>query len=398
MTNHVVLPRMLEIGAGSSKELPNILRSLGCRRPLIVTDKVMVSLGYVETLGSLLHAEDFDYSVFDQTVPEPTETSILAGVELARAGIGNQPFDCIVALGGGSPIDSAKAIAILAKFGGDMRAYKFPRDVSEPGLPVIAIPTTAGTGSEVTRFTIITDDTDSTDDTNDEKMLCSGIGFMPTAALIDFELTLSAPPRVTADTGIDALTHALEAYVSAKANLFSDQQALAAMTLIGPNLKKAYFEPNNRKAREAMMMGATLAGIAFSNASVALVHGMSRPIGAFFHVPHGMSNAMLLPAITEFSMDAAPKRYADCARAMTVANDADSDAIANQKLLKELKSINTELAVPSLEEFGVDKHRYFGLAETMANHALSSGSPNNNPKIPTIPEMVELYRRVWNQE
>ncbi len=392
MTSRLILPRIMQSGAGASKELPAILKAFGCQRPLIVTDKVMVSLGYVETLGALLSENDLTYAVFDGTVPEPTEDSIIAGVEIARTGIDGAPFDCIVALGGGSPIDSAKAIGILAKFGGTMRDYKFPRDVAEPGLPVIAIPTTAGTGSEATRFTIITDDK------NDEKMLCAGIGFMPIAALIDFELTMSAPPRVTADTGIDALTHAMEAYVSRKANVFSDQQALAAMRLIGPNLRTAYFQPGNRPAREAMMMGATLAGIAFSNASVALVHGMSRPIGAFFHVPHGLSNAMLLPAITAFSISAAPQRYADCARAMGIATQQDSDELANQKLLTELKQLNQELSVPSLAEFGADKTRFFELRTLMAEQALASGSPSNNPRVPSIDEMVALYEQVWNQE
>ena len=170
-----------------------------------------------------------------------------------------------------------------------MRDYKFPRIVVESGLPIIAVPTTAGTGSEVTRVTIIADEQ------TDEKMLCLGIGFMPVAALIDFSLTLSLPARITADTGIDALTHAMEAYVSKKASLYSDSQALEAMRLIGPNLRRAYHDGTDKAAREAMMLGSTLAGVAFSNASVALVHGMSRPIGAHFHVPHGLSNAMLLP-------------------------------------------------------------------------------------------------------
>lgn len=177
-----------------------------------------------------------------------------------------------------------------------MKDYKFLRQVNEPGLPLIAIPTTAGTGSEVTRFTIITDDQ------ADEKMLCCGMGFMPVAALVDYNLTLSLPPLTSADTGIDALTHAMEAYVSQKANLYSDCQAIAAMRLIGPNLRKVYHNTDDHKAREAMMLGSILTGIAFSNASV---HGMSRPISAFFHVPHGLSNAMLLPSVTEFSISAA---------------------------------------------------------------------------------------------
>jgi alcohol dehydrogenase class IV len=298
-------------------------------------------------------------------------------------------FDSIVALGGGSPIDSAKAIAVLGKYGGVIGDYRHPRLVNEPGLPIIAIPTTAGTGSEVTRFTIITDEA------NDEKMLCVGMGFMPVAALIDYRLTLSLPARTTADTGIDALTHAIEAYVSRKANPYSDSQAVAAMGLIGPNLLRVYHDGQNETAREAMMIGATLAGIAFSNSSVALVHGMSRPIGAIFHVPHGLSNAMLLPAVTAWSIPAAPRRYADCARAIGAATVKDSDANANKQLIAFLEKVNIELAVPTLEQFGADHDRFKRSLTVMAQQALASGSPGNNPRVPTGDEVIELYRTLW---
>lgn len=385
MTNRIVLPRIMQTGAGASKDIPQILATLGCNRPLIITDKMMVELGYVRRIEDVLASASILSDVFSDTVPEPTSASITAGVDRVRAG----NFDSIIALGGGSPIDSAKAIGILGKFGGEMRDYKFPRDVSEEGLPLIAIPTTAGTGSEATRFTIITDED------ADEKMLCVGLGFMPIAALIDYELTMSVPPRVTADTGIDALTHAIEAYVSQKANLYSDTQALAAMKLIGPNLRTAFYTPDDHPAREAMMLGSTLAGIAFSNASVALVHGMSRPIGAAFHVPHGLSNAMLLPTVTAFSIPAAAERYADCARAMGAASEQDSTDLANRKLLDELTALNTELQVPSPEQFGIDKDTFFALMPTMAEQALASGSPGNNPRVPTVEELVELYATLW---
>ncbi|WP_432696901.1 iron-containing alcohol dehydrogenase [Marinobacterium sp. YM272] len=388
MSNRIILPRLMEVGAGASQKTPDILAALGCKSPLIVTDRMMVQLGYVEKLQAALNEAGLESDLFADTLPEPTEASIIAGVDKVKAG----SYDSIIALGGGSPIDSAKAISILGKFGGQMRDYKFPRDVSEQGLPVIAIPTTAGTGSEVTRFTIITDAD------KDEKMLCVGLGFMPVAALVDYELTISVPARVTADTGIDALTHAMEAYVSAKANPYSDSQALAAMRLIGPNLRRAYHTPNNREAREAMMLGSTLAGVAFSAASVALVHGMSRPIGAFFHVPHGLSNAMLLPTVTAFSLDSAPQRYADCARAIGVALQSDDTDTANAKLLAELRALNSELKVPSPAEFGIERERYFELRTTMAEQALASGSPGNNPRVPTVDELVELYAAVWNQE
>ena len=385
MPIQVTLPRILQIGSGASLALAETLATLGCSRPLLVTDKMMVELGYVERLRRALNEADIDLTVFEDTLPEPTAASIQAGVFIVRDG----DYDSIVALGGGSPIDSAKAIAILGKHGGVMRDYKFPRVVTEPGLPVIAIPTTAGTGSEVTRVTIITDET------NNEKMLCTGIGFMPIAALVDYDLTLSLPQRTTADTGIDALTHAMEAYVSRKASPYSDSQAVAAMKLIGPNLRRAYHSGRDTGAREAMMLGATLAGIAFSNASVALVHGMSRPIGALFHVPHGLSNAMLLPSVTAYSISAATGRYADCARAMGYAQHDDSDETANKKLLSELHALNKELQVPTPEQFGIDKTVFFNQLETMAQQALDSGSPGNNPVVPDIGDIIDIYKQLW---
>jgi alcohol dehydrogenase len=385
MSSQIILPRIMQVGYGASLELPNVLASLHCNRALIVTDKMMVKLGYASSIQAVLQQHDIACDVFDDTVPEPTVASIQTGVTTVK----NADYDCIVALGGGSPIDSAKAIAILAKYGGVMQDYRFPRMVTEQGLPLIAIPTTAGTGSEVTKFTIITDET------NDEKMLCVGIGFMPVAALVDYQLTMSLPPRTTADTGIDALTHAMEAYVSKKANAYSDSQAIAAIKLIGPNLRKVYKNGNDEKAREAMMLGATLAGIAFSSASVALVHGMSRPIGAFFHVPHGLSNAMLLPSVTAFSISAASARYADCARAMGIATEQDNNDEANQKLLVELNALNDELAVPTPFEFGIERDDFFEVCQTMAEQALASGSPANNPIEPSIDEIIEIYQKLW---
>ncbi|MEC8232088.1 MAG: iron-containing alcohol dehydrogenase, partial [Pseudomonadota bacterium] len=245
MSYQIILPRFMHIGKGASERIVDTLASLQCSKPLLVTDHVMVELGYAARMAAYLADRDILMDIFSDTVPEPTVSSIRAGVDIVREG----DYDCIVALGGGSPIDSAKAIAILGKFGGHMRDYKFPKVTDDAGLPIIAVPTTAGTGSEVTRFTIITDDETS------EKMLCVGRGFMPTAALVDYSLTLSLPQRVTADTGIDALTHAIEAYVSRKANLYSDAQALSAMALIAPNLRMVFADPSNERARESMMLG-----------------------------------------------------------------------------------------------------------------------------------------------
>ena len=385
MANTIILPRIMEVGKNACEKLPTILQSLGVSKPLIVTDKIMVQLGYVQQIKDILSSQSILCEVYDDTIPEPTDSSIMGGVKMIQEG----DFDSIIALGGGSPIDSAKAIGVLGKFGGVIRDYKFPRIVNEESLPIIAIPTTAGTGSEATRFTIITDEQ------SNEKLLCVGVAFMPIATIIDYALTLTVPPRTTADTGIDAMCHAIEAYVNQKHNPFSDQQCLAALRLIGPNLKTAYHDGSNEIAREQMMLGSTLAGISFSNSSVALVHGMSRPIGAFFHVPHGLSNAMLLPSVTEFSIPFAAERYAQCAVALGVATENDEIDKANQQLIQFLNDLNQELKVPTLAEFGVDKADFDHAVETMVEQAFASGSPNNNPRIPTREEMLKLYHDLW---
>jgi alcohol dehydrogenase class IV len=226
-------------------------------------------------------------------------------------------------------------------------------------------------------------------------MLCMGLGLMPVAALVDFELTLSMPYRLTADTGIDSLCHALEAYVSRKANPFTDSVALTAMRTIYRNIRTACAEPDNRGAREAMMLAATQGGIAFANASVTLIHGMSRPIGALYHVPHGLSNAMLLPEVTAWSVGHAPARYAHCARYMGISGDSDSDAAACGSLVDALRELTAELEVPGPRDYGIAESDWFASLELMAGQALDSGSPANNPRIPDAAEIVALYERIW---
>jgi len=264
-----------------------------------------------------------------------------------------------------------------------------PAAANSAALPVICVPTTAGTGSEATRFTVITDTE------RGEKMLIAGLGALPLAAVVDHELTFGLPKRITADTGIDSLTHALEAFVSKRANPVADDYARIAMRLIAPNLRRVWADPKDEAAREAMMRGATLAGLAFSNSSVALVHGMSRPIGAHFHVPHGMSNAMLLPAVTAFGLEAGRARYAEAARVMGLARENEGDQSACAKLVEKLRALNRELEVPTPARYGIDADTWNGLLPTMAQQALASGSPGNNPRVPTADEIVALYRETY---
>lgn len=382
----ITTPPILLIGGGAITELADVLGKLGCAKPLIVTDPFMRDSGKLSAITDVLNSTDISWQVFADTVPEPTDDVVVTGAAIIRAG----NFDCLIALGGGSPIDTAKAMSLLAHGGGTVRDYKVPNQPNEPGLPVIAIPTTAGTGSEVTKVTVITDQS------NDEKMLIMGLGCLPAAAIVDYQLTYSVPYRTTADTGLDSLTHAIEAYVSARHNPYTDTLALSSMGLIARNIRTACAEPENSATREAMMLAATQGGMAFSNASVCLVHGMSRPIGAFFHVAHGLSNAMLLPTITEFSAPAAMERYADCARAMGLADSSTSTESAVANLIAELRQLNTDLQVPSPRSYGIDEDKYFSLLPTMAEQALASGSPNNNPRVPKAAEIIQLYREAWN--
>lgn len=387
MITSVAMPRMMRIGAGSSAAIGQVLASLGLSKPLIVTDPFMLRRGSVEAILAPLSAAGIrQVRVFSECVSDPTDASIARGIEFLRQGT----HDCVIGFGGGSPLDTAKAIAVFSGLPGAIREYRAPHSQDKAGLPIIAVPTTAGTGSEVTRFTIITDQA------SNEKLLCVGLAYLPIAALVDYELTLSMPPRLTADTGLDSLTHAIESHVSRKANPFSDTFALRAMAEIAPNIRKAVREPQNRAARKAMMFGATLAGIAFSNASVALVHGMSRPIGAFFHVPHGLSNAMLLPVVTAYSAQSALVRYAACARAMGVADPGDGDETAVANLVTELTQLNVDLAVPSPERFGIQRAEWDSVLDVMAEQALASGSPANNPIVPSAGDIRALYQRAYH--
>ncbi|MFD7454567.1 iron-containing alcohol dehydrogenase [Kitasatospora sp. NPDC059827] len=385
MVASLSLPRIMRVGRGAVEVLGEVMAGLGLSRPLLVTDAFLVGTGAADRLGTVLTGAGLSPRLFADTVPDPTTDSLTAGLKALE----EHGADSVIGFGGGSPMDSAKALALLAVQGGRMRDYKAPRVTPGPALPVIAVPTTAGSGSEATQVTVITDS-----DT-DEKMLCLGPAFQPLAAVIDPDLTLSMPPRLTADTGIDALTHAVEAYVSRRANPFTDGLALTAIGTIGRHLRRAYADGTDTVAREAMMLAATQAGLAFSNSSVALVHGMSRPIGAHFQVAHGLSNAMLFPAVTAFSVHGARARYADCARALGVATAGDPDDLAADRLVDALRALCRDLAVPTPRSHGIDRDDWTRLTPVMAEQALASGSPANNPVVPTAEQIRELYARIY---
>ncbi|MEH6725768.1 MAG: iron-containing alcohol dehydrogenase [Hyphomicrobiales bacterium] len=382
----VCAPRHMLVGKGAFDDVALILKKIGdIRNPLIVTDKFMTSSGVAGRLQKLLQASGISSGVFDDVMPDPTDDVVLAGVSL----VDKNGYDAVIGLGGGSPIDAGKAIAVMAINSRDIQDYRPPSQFNGKSLPMLAIPTTAGTGSEVTHHTVIIHNQSR------EKISCRGEAFVPKAAIVDYELSLSKPKRLIADNALDTLTHAIEAYVSRKATLYSDRLALDCMRLVSANLDRAYTNPEDLEAREALMLAATFGGLAFSNASIALVHAMSRPLGSLFHVPHGMSNAMLLPTITDFSKIAAPGRYADCARAIGLADAATSDDAACDALVAGLYAYNTRLDVPSLSQFGIDPAAYDKATEQMAEDAIRSGAPNNNPRIGTLQEIVGLYQTAW---
>lgn len=382
----LAVPPRMHVGGGAIRRVGEVVKSLDASRPVVVTDAFLATTGVAQSVVDDLSAQGIDAVIFSGTVPDPTSGSLDLGLEMIR----DHRADIVIGLGGGSPIDTAKALAVLAVIGGSMRDLKAPVSYAGEALPIVAIPTTAGTGSEATQFTVISDDETG------EKMLCGGPSYLPVAAVVDYELTLTMPARLTADTGIDALTHAVEAYVSKKANGFTDALAIGAIGAIGKHLRTAYFDGANVEARAAMMQAATYAGIAFSNASVALVHAMSRPIGAHFHVAHGMANAMLFTEVTRYSLGAADDRYAACARALGVADAAASDAAAAESLVRELQALKLELEVPTPQRFGVTAEAWEAAIPEMAQQAIASGSHLNNPRVPTAADIETLYRAIYN--
>ena len=379
------VPPTLITGKSVSELAGQEVKRLGKNRVFLVTDEVLVSMGVVEGVKRSVERENLPYEIFDQVKTEPEDEYVDTGLKLFE----ESKSDIIVAVGGGSPIDTAKAISIMMTNPGSIRDYMGTGKVQNPGIPLIAIPTTAGTGSEATQFTIITDTK------RDVKMLIGSPFIIPTVALVDPLLTLEMPPSLTAATGIDALTHAIEAYVSVKAQPMSDAMALEAIKLLSLNLRRAWAYGKDIEARSNVLMGSLMAGIAFSNSSVALVHGMSRPMGAYFHIPHGVSNAILLGIVMEFSLEGNPSRYAKVASCMGEDISGLQDKDAAMKGAQTVKKLIADLNIPRLRDLGIDKQDLEKLTHQMAKDAIASGSPSNNPRQVTEEEIIKLYNLAY---
>jgi alcohol dehydrogenase class IV len=382
----LVLPATTWIEPGARRRAGAEAVALGASRALLVTDAFMVARGVAAELAAILEDAGLAVAVFDGVEPDPTDAAIDEG----RAALVAHEAEVVVALGGGSVLDAAKTIAVRGGNPGPLRQYMGYGRLLGTGLPVVAIPTTAGTGSEATRVVVVTDTSTNT------KMMLLDDRLCPTVALVDVELSTTMPRPLTAHVGVDTLTHGIEAYVSAKATEETDPLALACVERCGRHLEAAWRDGDDLEARAGMARAAYEGGAAFANASVCLVHGMSRPLGAVFHVPHGLSNAVLLPAVTAFSLAGAPGRYAEVARALGLATAGDDDAAAGEALVAGLESLNDRLEVPRLRDLpGVDRAAFDAALPKMAEDALDSGSPDRNPVVPTVDQIVELYRAAW---
>ena len=383
MAREFIVPGQMISGSGALDMAQETLGTLG-KKAMIVTDKVMIDLGNCAKVENALKSQGVEYTIYSDIAGEPTDLMIEKGLTQYK----EENCDFLVALGGGSPIDSMKAIGSLVKNGGNISDYMGKViDVEMP--PMVAIPTTAGTGSEATQFTIITDTK------KDIKMLLKGKVLIPSLAVIDPQFTMTAPPKITAATGLDALCHAVEAYTSRKAQTLSDTFAMSAVKRIFKYLPVAFHDGKNEEARVQMSVAALEAGIAFNNASVTLIHGMSRPIGALFHVAHGLSNAMLMKECLSFALEGAYDRFADLGRAIGAATQEDSDQTASEKFLDAVVALTEELETPTLAEFGIDKERFFEVIEKMAYDAMDSGSPQNTQREITQADVEAMYRNLW---
>lgn len=381
--SHFVIPNHTVVGTNVLGEAAPLLKKMG-NKAFIVTGRHVAVSDMMKQLTALLDENGIGCVIFDGITGEPTDTMIENGVEMLKS----SGCDFIIGIGGGSPLDSAKAIAAMAVNEGSIADYN-GKEITGEILPLAAIPTTAGTGSEATKFTVITDSEKGI------KMLLKGDVLVPKLAIVDSSFTVGTPKSVTSATGLDALTHAVEAYTSRKAFSMTDTLAVSAVKRIMKYLPIAYREPDNSLAREQMSIAALEAGICINNSSVTIVHGMSRPIGALFHVPHGMSNAMLLKECLSFAVSGAYEKFANLGRETGVASDSDSDETAAEKFIDSLQSICDVCEIPTLEQYGIDRDEYYSKISKMATDAVASGSPANTVKEVTVDDCIEIYKKLY---
>ncbi len=382
MANLFATPNLIFAGEGALELSEDTITSLG-KKALIVTDDMMVKLGNVKKVTDILDKKSIEYTIYSEINSEPCDFMIEKGTEIYK----NENCDFMIAVGGGSPIDSMKAIGAVVSNGSSINDF-MGKKITTPLPPTVAVPTTAGTGSEATTFTIINNTEKNI------KMLLSGSALMVNTAIIDPMFTMTAPPAITANTGIDALCHAVEAYTSVKAFPMADTMALSAVKRIFNSLYECYIHPNNAAARTDMATAATEAGMAFNNSSVTIIHGMSRPIGALYHVPHGLSNAMLIDKCLRFAVEGCPDRFCSLAKTIGVYENDMSEKEGANAFINAVSELCKKLNIQTLHEFGVDKEDFLSNIDKMADDAIASGSPANTRRNPSKDDIKEIYKSI----
>ncbi len=390
-TRLVVSPGQVVLGAGAIEEVGEYADLYGNRALLVATEQIDEIHG--DRVREQLSAAGIETVSYTDVRPDPTVENIEAAYDVWQ----RDECDVIVTLGGGSSIDAGKGVGILAANDGHIRDFGVDRagyeGVPNPTPPLIAVNTTAGTGSEATRSVVVSDES------TDTKFLIVSKNVVPDVAVEDPELTRSLPQSHTAFTGIDALTHAIEAYVSVKSYGVPQDFARSAIRRIGRWLPVAWANGDDLEARTEMMIGQLQAGQAFTNSSVALVHGMARPLGAQLHLPHGLANAILLPYVMEFSAMAAPEEYAEIARLLEAAEPGDTDREAADRASEAVHRLCADVGLTSyLDDYGEipPREEYLDVVGKMAQDAIDSGSPDNNPRKPTREELEELFVTVYD--
>lgn len=382
MAFEFAVPNKIFMGAGALEQSKAMLGTLGTHA-LIVTGKVVTRSGLVDRLTAVLDEIGIKWTIFNDITGEPTDTMIEAGIKAYR----DNGCDFGIGIGGGSPLDSVKAILAMTVETGEISDYN-GKVLNGKYPPIVAIPTTAGTGSETTKFTVVTDTK------NNIKMLLKG-NILPDVAIVDSAFTLSAPKSITAATGMDAFTHAVEAYTSKKASPLTDVHAISAVKRIFKYLPIAYKDGTNEKAREEMSIAAFEAGVCINNSTVTLVHGMSRPIGALFHVPHGISNAMLIKECLSYVISGTPERFAELAIAMGVADESMTTETAAEKFTDGVDILCKACEIPTLADYGIDRDEFFLYIDKMAGDAMASGSPSNTRMDVQKDDLITIYKNLW---
>lgn len=385
------VPQDITVGKGSLEKLPEIAKKLGGSHAFIISGPHLAKMGLVEKAADYLKTVDIKTDAFTEIEANPS----VATVEKATEKFKESGADFIVAFGGGSPMDVAKAVGVVAKYGGSITEYEGAHKVPGPIIPLIAIPTTAGTGSEVTAFSVITDYS------RDYKLTVFSYELLPAYAILDAELITTAPASVAAACGIDAFIHAEEAYISTAASPFSDAMAEKAMALIGKNIRRFVANRGDMEAAEAMMVGSLFAGIAFSFARLGNVHAMSHPVSAFFDVPHGVANAVLLPVVAEYNA------LADHGRYLTIYNDispvpAYTDDFEPMMLVDAIHSLCADIGIPENLTIAINQASKTGEVtreeieskiEAMAVDAMKSGNIAVNPRSSRQCDIEMLYKK-----